>query len=189
MSPAVPRIPRRLLRILLLAVGAYLVFVIFADLLLEVIPPLRPADRAEALDPLRQRHEVLKRSSPEYSLRLNSVRRLREAGLAGGNPLAVEDEVLTAARELLRSQPVEEAEAVATRRLVLMAPQVTIACGRAGIVLGPNILPELIRARLQRPDDQKRLGQLIADYQFAELVRTLVRAQAEAAGAPAAEGE
>jgi len=138
----------------------------------------------EQQDPLKLRHEILKRTDSHYALRLESIQRLRASGLAPGHATSVEDELLSASHELLVAHTSHVAEAIATRRVVLMAPKITTACGKAGIVLGPQILPELIQSRFNLDEDRKRLAELIAEYQFAELVRTLVGAHTQSSAQP-----
>lgn len=148
--------------------------VLLVGLLLRLLPSPYPPPPTEQKDPLHRTHEILKRSDRSYALRLESLRQLRESKLASGTAGGVEDEVLTAAAKLLAEHGDTNAAAVALRRLTLLAPRVTKACGKAGIILGPNVSPQLIEARLTNPDDRREVGALIAEYQFAELVRSLV---------------
>lgn len=155
--------------------GGMVVAFALSALLVKVLPSVGPPLPIEEPDILRRCHEVLKRSQRDYGLRLTSLQRLREEGLAHGNPLAVEDELLTAARTLLATFEGREAPQEAARRLAAMAPRVAAICNKAGIVLGPAITPELIRARFLSEEDQRSLGSILAEYYFAELLRSLVQ--------------
>ncbi len=156
---------------MLATIGAAL---LLSALLVRLFPSPGPPPPIEAPDIATRQHEVLKRSNLNYGLRLASLKRLREAKLAYGPPEAVEDELLTAARTLLRSSQSDEAVEEATRRVAVLVPRVTALCSKAGITVGPAITAELIRARCQTPEDQRRLGRILAEYYFAELLRALV---------------
>ncbi|MGB9690634.1 MAG: hypothetical protein ACPL7D_00530 [Candidatus Sumerlaeaceae bacterium] len=158
---------------LLVGGGAVAGFILF-DLLVRLLPsPYPPAPVAEH-DPFRRIHEILKRSDRAYALRLESLRRLRDSRLAAGSSATLEKEVLTAAAKLLAEHGATQAPSAALERLTRLAPRVTKACGKAGISLGPNIQPELIEIRVADLANQRAIGAVIAEYQFAELVRCLV---------------
>lgn len=155
------------------------VFVLFAPLAINLIPTKNPPPLVAHPDPLVRVHEVLKRTNEAYALRIESLRQLRAWAFAPGNPRSVEDEILTAAQELIRLHGPQHASAISLRRVTLIAPRVSAACGKAGIALGPNVVPELIESRARTNEERKRLGEIIAEYQFAEAVRALCTAAAE----------
>ncbi|MCX7626261.1 MAG: hypothetical protein N2Z21_08635 [Candidatus Sumerlaeaceae bacterium] len=159
--------------------GATLVLFAMGTLLaLRYVPSHKPSPPVTHPDPLVRQHEILKRSNEAYALRIESIRKLRASGLAAGNPRSVEDEILTAARELITLHGPQHACAMATRRLVLIAPRVSATCAKVGIALGPNVVPDLIEARTGTTEERRRLAELVAEYQFAEEVRALCTAAA-----------
>lgn len=166
-------------RFLITVAGGVVCFVLFAPVAISLIPFKGPLPPVAHPDPLVRHHEVLKRTNEAYALRIESIRQLRVRAFAAGSPRSVEDEILTAAQELVRIHGLKHASAMALRRVTLMAPRVSAACGKAGIALGPNVVPELLEIRLRTAEECKRLGELIAEYQFAELVRALCTAAAE----------
>jgi len=170
---------REVRRVGLVIAAGFLTYLVFSPFLTGLLPSKQPQPPLSQSDELVRTHEVLKRTYQSYALRIESLRQLRQRGLVAGTPTAVEDEILTAARELLREHGTSQAPAIALRRLTLLAPRVTAACGKAGIVLGPNLTPELIEARLTNPYDRSRVAELVADYQFAEIVRMLVSTVAD----------
>jgi len=168
--------PQLLARYALMGLGVVAAAWVIAYVISHVVPASTQPTPLETPDPLRRTHEILKRIDQAYPLRIQSIKEIRASGLAMGNPSTVEDEILTAALALIREHKLEGAVTIATRKVTGLAPRMTTACAKAGIVLGPSITPELIRVRISNSASQKLFAQLLEEYQFSECVRALLSA-------------
>lgn len=147
-------------------------------------PPV-PLDVSE---PLLRAHRAWIRTDSRYAERLKSVAALRASQLAPDPGTSPEDEVLSAAARLLAAGTTGAAAQAAARRVAQLAPRLTAATGRAGIVMGPRITPELVRARIPNPEARRAFAALVCEFQEAECVRALLSRMAEPDSSPPAPG-
>ena len=130
----------------------------------------------ERPDEVVRAHEVLVRINRDYAARLLSMERLQGEGLTDGVfGLRARDEVLSSAERLLAGgrHPRNAAEAAA-RKTAQLAKGLSASAARMGILMGPEIGPQHLRARIKDPAQQKNMAAAIYDFQRAECMRQLL---------------